>query len=64
MTTPTTAPGRLLNISEVAHETGIHRATIYRRIQSGQFPKPVSLGSRTSRWLESEINAWKLALIE
>ncbi|MCU6396690.1 helix-turn-helix transcriptional regulator, partial [Enterobacter quasiroggenkampii] len=29
----------------------------YKLIQDGEFPKPIKLG-RSSRWLESEVEAW------
>jgi prophage regulatory protein len=34
------------------------RASIYRLIAAGQFPRPYSLGARAVAWLESEIDAW------
>ena len=56
--------GRFLTIGEVAREVGLSPATIHRRIKSGLFPRPVHLGTRTSRWVESEIYNWKLAICE
>lgn len=34
----------------------VHPATIHRKVQAGELPKPVKLG-RVSRWRESEIDA-------
>ena len=53
------SPGRLLPIREVMRETGLHRATIYRRINAGEFPRSIRLGTRTVRWAEADIEAWK-----
>jgi prophage regulatory protein len=37
--------------------TGESRATIYKRIAEGQFPKPVKLGTKSVGWPEDEIAA-------
>lgn len=55
-------PQRLLKLSEVMARVGLAKATIYTRIQSGGFPKSVSLGS-SSRWVETEIDAWIADLV-
>jgi prophage regulatory protein len=55
---PTAPADRLMTIGEVAYRLGTSPSTINRRIQAGKFPKPVHLGTRTSRWRESEVNAW------
>lgn len=51
--------GHLMSIKDVARETSLHRATIYRRIASGTFPAPRSLGGRRVAWREVDIEAWK-----
>ncbi|WP_232343272.1 helix-turn-helix transcriptional regulator [Novosphingopyxis sp. YJ-S2-01] len=53
------APGRFLKMSEVVRETSLHRATIYRRIERGEFPKAVCLGGRRVAWREADIERWK-----
>jgi prophage regulatory protein len=42
----------------VEARTGLSRSTIYLRIAAGSFPKPISLGARAVRWLESEVEGW------
>lgn len=50
---------RLIRIKEVMQQTGLARATLYRRIKEGTFPKPVKLGSaRSSGWIQSEVDEW------
>ena len=49
---------RLLTSKQIAEETGISRSTIYRLVQNGSFPKPIRVGRRCVRWLESDIKAW------
>ena len=36
----------------------ISRATIYRWVNSGHFPKPIHLGANMVRWKVSDIEAW------
>lgn len=52
-------PGRFLRIADVVASTGFSRATLYRWIEAGTFPAPVKIGA-ASRWIESEVEAWKL----
>lgn len=51
-------PDLLIPISEVCTMTGISRATIYRRINEGSFPRPRQVGPRSVRWLLSEVQGW------
>jgi len=37
--------------------TGLTDKWFYKLIQDGTFPKPIKLG-RSSRWLQSEVEAW------
>ena len=50
--------GKLLRISDVMECTALSRSYIYRLIQRGEFPKPVQLGEKCSRWFEPEISEW------
>lgn len=49
---------RMIRLKEVEGRTGLKRSTIYRRIQRGQFPKHIKMGTRTSRWVDTEITSW------
>ncbi len=49
----------------MAFITGFTQLTdkwFYKLIQLGEFPKPIKLG-RSSRWLQSEVEAWVLQRI-
>lgn len=48
----------LLRLPQVKARTGLSRSEIYRRIASGDFPAPVSLGARARAWVEGEVGAW------
>jgi len=49
---------RFLRLAEVRNRVGYGRATIYRLMTAGQFPRSYSLGMRAVAWLESDIEAW------
>ena len=49
---------RLLACKDITAETGLSRSTIYRLVRDGSFPKPIPIGPRGMRWLESDIRAW------
>jgi prophage regulatory protein len=48
----------LLRIQTVGQATGLSGATIYRKLAAGQFPAPVRLGSRCTRWKAADVRAW------
>ena len=51
-------PG-LITMTEVMAITAIRgRATIYRLMRQGRFPRPRSVGIGKIRWLEEEVRDW------
>lgn len=49
----------LLNIGDVKKQTGYRSTqTIYNKMASEGFPRPISIGDRSKRWLLSEVEAW------
>ncbi len=53
---------RILRIRDVQYATGLSRTSIYRKVNEGSFPKPVSLGEQAIGWREHEVDAWIEAL--
>jgi prophage regulatory protein len=49
---------RLLKRSQVAAKVGLERSAIYAKLQRGEFPKPIAIGRKSVRWLESDIDKW------
>ena len=49
---------RLIRLEEVLSYTGLSRSELYRKIQVGEFPRPVRVGKRAVRWRESEVEEW------
>ena len=42
--------------------SGLSRATIYRLIKSGKFPRPLAIGTGSVRWRQSDVIAWQQSL--
>ena len=51
-------PERILRIKAVLARIGFSRATLYRKMQGGSFPKHVQISTRCIGWRESAVNAW------
>ncbi len=54
----------ILRLPRVKERTGLSRSTIYLRISRGEFPAPISLGSRAVGWLEEDIDTWLSQKVE
>ena len=54
----TDAPDRILRINAVLDRTGLSRATLYRKMQTGTFPKQIRIATRCAGWRESAVAAW------
>lgn len=52
----------LLPRKTVEELSGLSRATIYRLIKAGRFPRPLSIGTGSVRWRQSEVIAWQQSL--
>lgn len=51
-------------IKDVVLRVGLSRATIYRRVDSGEFPTPVRLSANRVAWRICEIEAWENEIAE
>ncbi|MCR0998696.1 helix-turn-helix transcriptional regulator [Serratia rubidaea] len=61
--TPVISDSDLIPLKEVERSVGHKKTFIYDRISKGQFPAPKKLGSKSSRWLRGEVEAWKKQFI-
>lgn len=61
--TPVISDSDLIPLKEVEQSVGHKKTFIYDRISKGQFPAPKKLGSKSSRWLRGEVEAWKKQFI-
>lgn len=57
MNAPFTPP-RMLKMREVAELTSLHRATIYRLIDRGEFPAARRLAPQRVGWRADLVDAW------
>ena len=48
----------LLRRPEVEMLTGLARATIYQKMATGHFPRPIKIGKRAVAWPKSVIEGW------
>lgn len=53
----------LLRLSTVEAITGLGRSTIYAKLKTpnNEFPQPVRLGARCTRWRAGDVQAWLVA---
>lgn len=51
---------RILRLSTVLDLTGLSRSTLYRKIQTGSFPRQVAISTRCAGWRESAIKRWMM----
>ena len=49
---------RIIRRREVELVTRLSKASIYRQMHAGVFPKPVKLGERAVGWRADEISRW------
>ena len=49
---------KILRRPEVERQTQLSKASIYRQMHAGIFPKPVRLGERAVGWRADEIDKW------
>ena len=55
---------RIYRLPDVMNMTGLSRSSIYLRISTNEFPKPVKLGRRAVGWSEDAILAWQAKMME
>ncbi|WP_270421997.1 helix-turn-helix transcriptional regulator [Citrobacter amalonaticus] len=48
---------KFVDMAFITQLTGLTDKWFYKLIKEGAFPKPIKLG-RSSRWLQSEVEAW------
>lgn len=52
------AKEQLQRLPQVCADTGLSRSSIYAKMATGAFPKPVQLGPRSVAWRQAEIQSW------
>ena len=49
---------RILRRPDVEGLTGLSKATIYRLVANGDFPRPIQLGARAVGWRSGDVEQW------
>ena len=53
------APTVLLDINSVKKQTGFRSTqSIYTKMNRDGFPRPITCGERTKRWIATEVEQW------
>ncbi len=55
---PELSEPKILRRREVEQVTRLSKASIYRQMHAGAFPKPIRLGERAVGWKADEIDEW------
>ena len=53
-----TQPLRFMRMREVIEMVGVSRATIYRCLDAGDFPRSFALGGNSIAWPEKSVQEW------
>ena len=49
---------QLFDVQQVAKMVGTTRATVYKMMDAGTFPRPIYIGKRSPRWTENDLEKW------
>lgn len=49
---------KLLRLPQVIEMCGLARSTIWARVKNREFPAPIKLSSRSTAWIERDVQAW------
>ena len=55
---------KIYRLPDVINMTGLSRSSIYLRVSTDEFPKPVKIGRRAVGWPEESIIAWQAKMME
>ena len=54
---------KIYRLPVVTALTGLSRSSIYARVSSNEFPKPIKIGRRAVGWSEQSLIAWQAKVI-
>lgn len=55
---------KIYRLPDVIDMTGLSRSSIYLRVSTNEFPKPIKIGRRAVGWPEDSIIAWQARMME
>jgi len=54
---------KIYRLPEVITMTGLSRSSIYLRISTNEFPKPIKIGRRAVGWPEDSLIEWQAGVM-
>ena len=55
---------KIYRLPEVMTIIGLSRSSIYLRMSTNEFPKPIKIGRRAVGWTEDSIITWQSTIME
>ena len=55
---------KIYRLPDVMTITGLSRSSIYLRMSTNEFPKPIKIGRRAVGWTEDSIITWQSTIME
>ena len=49
---------KFLSTKQVVQATSLSRSTLWRKVQAGEFPKPISISIGRVAYIADEVEAW------
>ncbi len=49
---------KILRLERVLERTGLSRSTLYRKVNSGTFPRQLKISVRCAGWRETDVEGW------
>lgn len=49
---------RFLTATDVAAITTLSRSSLHRKVQAGDFPRPIAISDRRKAWKETAVRQW------
>jgi prophage regulatory protein len=52
---------RYVRVNQLTQLIPISKASVWRKVKEGSFPKPIKLGERITAWRMEDVEAWLTA---
>lgn len=57
-TVPPATPDRLVSVKDVCAITGAGRSWVFKKTAALEFPQPIRIGTRYTRWKLQDVQSW------
>jgi len=52
-------PEKFIRLRELQPLIGLKKASVYRKLRAGTFPRPIKIGDRAIAWRASDVAQWQ-----